>query len=162
MLDEADILHEQLRFARAYFLGHIAGEELAKLDLLVSMAVGVARGYKLDWGKFDESFRSHRQKIKLLFGDALQVEAKGEVERLEKLLSVLPALNDYKNYALYVGQQKGHGADFKTPAEVIPEELSIAARDAMRAALAFYDSVIPSGRLQEKVNEAIERVKQRG
>ncbi len=157
LLDESDILHERKRFARAYFLGHIAGEELAKLDLLVSVAVGVLRSYEIDWAKFDAEFRSHRAKIKLLFGDALRHEAKGDVERLEQILAVLPALNDWKNYALYVGQKKGEGPDFRTPAELVPEELSAVARDAMRAALAFYESVIPNGRLADRVNEAIKK-----
>jgi len=67
-------------------MSQIAGEELAKLELLVSMAVGVARGHSLDWAKFDEQFRSHRAKIKLLFNDALLHVTQGDTQRLKKCL----------------------------------------------------------------------------
>ncbi len=49
MLTEADILFEHKRYARAYALAHLAGEEFAKLAILYRAGLDAMRGFVVEW-----------------------------------------------------------------------------------------------------------------
>jgi AbiV family abortive infection protein len=53
LLEEADILRSNERCARAYFLTHIACEELGKLPILTTTAVAQKLGHDVDWRRID-------------------------------------------------------------------------------------------------------------
>jgi hypothetical protein len=58
--------------ARAYFLAHIACEELGKLPILAHLAVALKLGNAVDWKRVDRQLRSHDEKIKrVLFMDSI-------------------------------------------------------------------------------------------
>jgi AbiV family abortive infection protein len=72
LLEEADLLRAKDRCARAYFLAHIACEELGKLPILTTVAVSQQLGHEVDWVRIDRVLRSHGGKIKqVLFMDSI-------------------------------------------------------------------------------------------
>jgi hypothetical protein len=72
LLEEADLLRANDRCARAYFLAHIACEELGKLPILTTAAVSQHIGHDVDWKRIDRVLRDHAGKIKqVLFMDSI-------------------------------------------------------------------------------------------
>jgi AbiV family abortive infection protein len=72
LLDEAEILRANARCSRAYFLAHIACEELGKLPILTTAAVAQHLGHDVDWRRIDRVLRDHASKIKqVLFMDSI-------------------------------------------------------------------------------------------
>ena len=104
LLDEAKILRRGERCARAYFLAHIACEELGKLPILLALAASQQYGSPVDWKKIDRVLRSHASKTKqVLFMDSLFGEggfAAGE-KSFEEDLKRLRTYTDMKNASLY-------------------------------------------------------------
>ena len=62
LVEDAEILFSNHRYARAYALAHLACEELAKLPMLVTAGLELACGRRVDWKKLDKRFRSHSEK----------------------------------------------------------------------------------------------------
>jgi AbiV family abortive infection protein len=104
LLNEAEILRRDQRCARAYFLAHIACEELGKLPILLALATSQQHGFPVDWKKIDRVLRSHGSKIRqVLFMDSLFGEdglAAGE-KSYEADLKRLRTYTDMKNASLY-------------------------------------------------------------
>jgi AbiV family abortive infection protein len=132
LLEEADILRSQDRCARAYFLAHIACEEVGKLPILITAAVSRKMGHEVDWVRIDRVLRSHEGKIKqVLFMDSI-VGQKGLKEgkaEYEADLRRLRGYTDLKNAALYSFYFDGQF--------LVPEENCLPA---------FYDSFRPLAR----------------
>src|SRR5438094_4326761 len=86
LLDEAELLLSNEKYARAYALAHLASEEMAKLPMLVSTAMNLLRGVEVDWKKFTSRFQKHETKIQgILIGDYLNdpnVESDEDIKRL--------------------------------------------------------------------------------
>lgn len=123
LLAEADILREHGRCARAYFLAHVACEELGKLPVLTTAAVSEWMGNPVDWKRIDHALRSHGYKMKqVLFMDSLhhreggvaqgQADYNADVKRMKTYL-------DFKNASLYSFQSVDM---FATPQAAIPCE----------------------------------------
>jgi AbiV family abortive infection protein len=123
LLEEADILRRHERCARAYFLAHIACEELGKLPMLLVTSTSVWLGMAVDWGRLDRALRSHGSKIKqVLFMDSLQ-GGRGLEEgtrAYEDDIQRMRAYTDMKNASLYSFHTQGH---FGEPNEQIPCEM---------------------------------------
>ncbi len=104
LLAEADILRSKERCARAYFLAHIACEELGKIPILITAAVSERTGYPVDWGRIDRVLRSHTGKIgQVLFMDSIVGDkglAQGEAE-YQNDLKRMRSYTDAKNASLY-------------------------------------------------------------
>jgi AbiV family abortive infection protein len=119
LLDEAGLLRDAGRCARAYFLAHIACEELGKLPILAAAALGGQVG-DVDWQGIDRALRSHRSKIaQALFMDSIvgnQTLEQGKAE-YEADLGRMRVYTDLKNAALYSSLIEGR---FLTPAEAVP------------------------------------------
>ena len=123
LLDEADILRSNERCARAYFLTHIACEELGKLPILTTAAVAHRLGHDVDWRRIDRVLRSHSSKIKqVLFIDSIvggQGLAEGKAA-YEADLKRMRLYIDMKNASLYSFAVEGR---FGRPLEAIPCEI---------------------------------------
>ena len=63
---EAELLLEHSHFARAYFLSHIASEELGKVPYLLAAAEGAERGVGVDWRALRLQLEDHREKLRAL------------------------------------------------------------------------------------------------
>jgi AbiV family abortive infection protein len=153
LLAEADILREHGRCARAYFLAHVACEELGKLPILITAAVADHMGRGVNWRRIDHALRSHEVKIKqALFMDSLhggggmaqgKADYEADVRRMKAYL-------DFKNASLYSFQ----GIDrFGTPQEAIPCENFDALRKLAQSRRHAFDGmyvrpVIGAGGLQ--------------
>jgi AbiV family abortive infection protein len=123
LLEEADILRGHGRCARAYFLAHIACEELGKLPILTALAVSVWMETEVDWATVDRALRSHGAKIKqVLFMDSLQGESgfREGTEAYEADLRRLRTYTDMKNASLYSFHVDGR---FLRPNDGIPCEM---------------------------------------
>jgi AbiV family abortive infection protein len=104
LLEEADLLRAQQRCARAYYLAHIACEEIGKLPILTALAVSVWINAPIDWTRIDRALRSHETKIKqVLFMDSLHQgrSIKEQDELYEEDVKRLRAYTDLKNASLY-------------------------------------------------------------
>lgn len=101
LLEEANILYDNERYARAYFLAQIAHEEIGKLPMILHEATRAANKEAHDWKKFYKRLRSHNAKnqINVIFDNVLEEpdfnwdfkEIKNDVKRL----------NILKNASLY-------------------------------------------------------------
>ncbi|GIP62678.1 hypothetical protein J32TS6_12330 [Virgibacillus pantothenticus] len=63
LLEEAELLYNHEKYARAYLCAHIAFEEFGKLPILYSVALDVHFGKKVNWKKLSKQIRDHHTKI---------------------------------------------------------------------------------------------------
>src|SRR5260221_11444530 len=63
LIEEAVILLDRSRYARAYTLAHLALEELAKGGVWIALSAELARGHQIDWSTVDKRLRDHVRKI---------------------------------------------------------------------------------------------------
>jgi AbiV family abortive infection protein len=119
LLEEADILRSAGRCARAYFLAHIACEELGKIPIFVATAVSETVGLPVNWDRIDKVLRSHTTKIaQVLFMDSIVGDkglAEGEAA-YEADLKRMRSYTDTKNASLYSSYSAGK---FAGPGEII-------------------------------------------
>jgi AbiV family abortive infection protein len=71
LLDEAELLYNHQKYARAYSCAHIAFEELGKLPMLYSAAINVYNGKKTDWKYLNKRIRDHKRKISQSYGTVM-------------------------------------------------------------------------------------------
>lgn len=60
LIDEAEILLQHKKYARAYLSAHISVEEFGKLPMLHSVALNVHNGVKVDWKALNKRLRNTR------------------------------------------------------------------------------------------------------
>ena len=63
LLEEAELLYNHEKYARAYLCAHIAFEEFGKLPMLNTVVLNINQGIKTDWKKLNRRIRDHKQKI---------------------------------------------------------------------------------------------------
>lgn len=124
LLEEADLLLEDKKFARAYSLAHLACEEIAKTIMISRVAYEVARGKKIDWKRVNRRLRNHKEKIKDVLAIDFLYSSKTEnndedVKNFYKDFKMTKYYNDFKNYSLYTSLI---GDKFYKPSELFPHE----------------------------------------
>jgi len=123
LLEEADLLSENKKFARAYSLAHLACEELAKIIMVSRVAYEVARGKNIDWKRVNRRLRNHKEKIKdilaLDFLYSSKTENNEDVKNFYKDIKMTKYYNDFKNYSLYTSLI---GDKFYKPSELFSHE----------------------------------------
>ncbi|MCK0470878.1 AbiV family abortive infection protein [Halalkalibacter sp. APA_J-10(15)] len=103
LIEEAKILYEHKKYARAYALAQIAHEELAKLPIIFHEATRMYYGERNNWKSFNRRLRSHEYKNSL---NHLLIKAGNLKTGLpEKMEDDVREVNNLKNSSLY--------ADFK-------------------------------------------------
>jgi AbiV family abortive infection protein len=122
LLAEADLLRASGRCARAFFLAHIACEEVGKLPILITTAVSERLGFDVDWNRIDRVLRSHTAKIaQVLFMDSLMGSPGIDVGEAEYQTDLrrMRMYTDVKNASLYSSLVEG---EFRRPNELITPE----------------------------------------
>jgi AbiV family abortive infection protein len=142
LLEEADLLRSHERCARAYYLAHIACEELGKLPILTALAVSVWTGAEVNWKKVDRALRSHESKIKqVLFMDSLQGNASWRegTEAYEQDLRRMRTYTDLKNASLYSVRVGGR---FGEPNDQISSEIFDSLRGLAQERLRAFEAYL--------------------
>ncbi len=71
LIEEAEILYNHQKYARAYLCAHIAFEEFGKLPMLNTVALNVYNGVKPDWKHLNKRIRDHKRKISQSYGTVM-------------------------------------------------------------------------------------------
>ncbi|OKA30820.1 AbiV family abortive infection protein [Bacillus cereus] len=125
LIEDAKLLLENKRYARAYTLSHLMCEELSKIPMFGRALTESAMDKNYNWKDLHKRLVNHNPKIRL-FMMMPTVNIKG----LEKVVGISmsqgvnayeKALNNLKNNSLYSGFQNN---DFKKPSEVITKEIA--------------------------------------
>ncbi len=64
LVQEADLLLSNNRFARTFTLAHLACEEIAKFSLFYTLAIEIARGHDINWKTIGQQLHHHQIKIR--------------------------------------------------------------------------------------------------
>jgi AbiV family abortive infection protein len=121
LLEEAQLLFENMKYARSYLLSQIAGEELSKLIMVYNIASDVYWNREVDWKEFDNSLRSHVKKNRYnvmglrIFSRLFNGVDVSEVVPFDEMESISKAMNYAKNASLYSGEHEG---SFLAPADL--------------------------------------------
>ncbi|MGE7928211.1 AbiV family abortive infection protein [Lysinibacillus xylanilyticus] len=75
LLEEAELLYNNQKYARAYLCAHIAFEEFGKLPMLNTAALNVYNGVKIDWKYLSKRIRDHKRKISQSYGTVMFLES---------------------------------------------------------------------------------------
>ena len=142
LVEEAELLLANRRFARAYALSQLACEEMAKIPMLVRAATDTLMGLEFDWPKLWRRLRSHHAKISgILFIDYLadpNVDGGADLKRLKEDRANVANYNKLKNWSLYVDFSDD---EFWKPSELVSEDSAAAFVKLGRSRLAFFEAV---------------------
>ncbi|MGG0569099.1 AbiV family abortive infection protein [Priestia megaterium] len=124
LIEEAEILFNGSKFARAYALAHLAFEELAKIPILADAPARIKYEDDYNWKEFWNEILSHKSKLDFSINFNLEHEQVFlEITDLNdfKLVDVLKKMNNLKNASLYAGKTKG---SLKKPSDIISKKIS--------------------------------------
>ncbi|MFJ7510034.1 AbiV family abortive infection protein [Peribacillus simplex] len=62
LIDDASLLFDNQKYARAFMCAQISVEEFGKLPTLITVALDIHNGVKVDWKKLNKKLRDHKQK----------------------------------------------------------------------------------------------------
>src|SRR5207247_7008322 len=123
----AELLLGNNRYPRAYALAHLASEELIKCQLLLPVAMELARDRRVDWKKIHLGLKEHRAKIRgaIFLNFVLEPPPDGvyQASELSQRMNTVQDINDMKNYSLYASQI---GHEYFKPSELIGDQAAIA------------------------------------
>jgi len=132
LADDAQILLDDGRYARAYAVAELGAEELGKLLMLGNVAIFSALGESIDWARFWRRFYDHSPKasnislLDYMYGSKFSQWASGDLETikadeagLEEAARQAAIMAIAKNRALYVDWRKGK---LLSPDSSIPKE----------------------------------------
>ena len=118
LIEEAELLLQNNRYARAFTLAHLASEELMKFTMLLPVAFELARNRNVDWKTIGKHLTNHivktRGSILIDFLRAPAPDGVYQAGELSQQMSAAEDINDLKNYSLYTSQI---GAEFFKPSE---------------------------------------------
>lgn len=125
LVEEAEILLERQRYARAFTLAQLASEELTKTTAFVTMSVQVQRGKPFKWDKVDNALRDHVKKTEgALFMDYMRMShssVQADVAVLLKDTQAAGRINTLKKQSLYVTRVSD---GYVKPSETISAQLA--------------------------------------
>jgi len=95
LIEEADLLFQNKKFNRAYFLYYTSGEEIAKGEDIMWYAHDINIGLSRNFFGLDESFRTHIRKSKTNFVTLTMFNTKN-IQRMKKMSEILVKVNSLK------------------------------------------------------------------
>jgi len=126
LIEDAELLMENGRAARAYCLAYLAYEELAKIPVLIEVLSKTLRGISIDWGSVGKNLFKHYRKFRMASAMSLLVELRRRhvgngttLKRIGEMFNTMPDYSHKKDYSLYAGVRDGK---FVKPSEVISDE----------------------------------------
>lgn len=134
LVNEAELLLDHGHYSRCAFLSFIAGEEVGKHIMLLSVTVRQACG-PVDWGQFWRRFRNHKEKSSMI--DLVESVAltEGPYKKILDSLSTKAFLMEQcKLSALYVDFMAG---EIRSPAQLISPSLASEALTLAKKRLAL-------------------------
>lgn len=108
LVEESYILYDANYYTRAYTLGHISREEMAKVFMLYKVGIEIIAGKKYDWKKLRKRFHNHKAKLEFF---SMPYSFPVNIEKLNKR----------KNDSLYVGFEND---SFQLPSNVITKKIA--------------------------------------
>ncbi len=139
LINDAECLFKQGRWARSAFLSQIAIEELGKY-LMIMGAIGNLIAGQIDWGKFWKRFVSHREKTgNIFFLDAALSPSQEDKEILRDFEEADTDTTEFlreKLASLYVDFQ---GDRFILPMDVVDEKTARKGIENAKALLSFFE-----------------------
>lgn len=128
LVEEASLLLDNNRFARAYTLAHLACEETAKIPMVTNAVCSSILNDDMDWKKFYNRMRSHNEKItgfmvtNTFFNIDIDEGIRDIIENYENVdFSNVKNLNNLKNNSIYAGFINNK---FYKPSEIITEDIA--------------------------------------
>lgn len=142
LVEEATLLLEHNRYARAFALAHLASEEIVKFHLLLPVALELARDHRIDWKQVNKTLRNHHVKIRgaILLDFMREAPQDGvyQASELSQRMSASGMLNDMKNWSLYTSLIDH---DFVKPSECIDAQTATACVAYAREQLQIFQMV---------------------
>jgi AbiV family abortive infection protein len=163
LINDAECLYKEGRWARSAFLSQIAIEELGKY-LMIMGAIGNLIAGQIEWSKFWKRFVSHREKAGniFLFDAALSPSQEDEkiLRDFEKADTHTTEFQKQKLSSLYVDFQ---GDRFVLPMDVVDEKTAKKAIENAKAVLFFFElgekEVFSKENLRELSASTLERIR---
>ena len=117
LYEEASLLYENKKYARAYFLLCIANEELGK-SIIVTSAIIDLIAETIDWNQFWKDFRNHKQKTRTIeHMENIFVSSDTNFTDPKEIQRLIPVLEEMKMASLYSDMLH---TEFIVPNEFIP------------------------------------------
>ena len=119
LIEEANILLDNEKYARAYFLAQIAYEEIGKLPIILHETTRALYKEQHDWKKFYKRLRSHdaKNQVNVIF-DKISGFPKIDLD-VDEIRDNTKRLNTLKNASLYSDLNEG---EFIKPSSIVNEE----------------------------------------
>jgi AbiV family abortive infection protein len=121
LIEESEILFKKQKYARAFTLAHLAGEELAKIPMLFRYGMYIVIGKNIDIREFDKKFRNHKSKIKGISAFDFMTNPIASIRILKDDIKFTDNYDSLKNMGLYVS---GWGIGFISPLEIFDKEMA--------------------------------------
>ena len=146
LIEEAELLFNNCRFARAYALSHLAIEELEKILEIISVEFELQKGEEVNWGAFFNAFKDHKQKLRgVLLLKRLLACPRGKIlgkDEIEEMETTVGKANRTKNSSLYTSIRNSR---FQNPSDIISESNAKATLEYARIWLGYIEIVNTSG-----------------
>lgn len=117
LIEEARILLDNEKYARAYFLAQIASEEIGKLPIIFQEATKSYYKEKHDWKRFNKRLRSHIDKNRMT--ETISQFPQHDGDEIRKKAD---KLNLFKNSSLYADLENNR---YTKPSEKISKNTAI-------------------------------------
>jgi AbiV family abortive infection protein len=142
LVTEAELLLRNGAFARAYFVGYAASEELGKLPMLGTAISKLAAGKEVNWKRLGQRLRSHGAKILMVaqLDYIHDPDPENQLQRLQRDMEMAPTWLNIREWCLYSDLVTINDLDdgFKSPAEMIPQDLAETIVSLSRGRVGFW------------------------
>jgi len=142
LIQDAELLFNNQRYARAYSLSHLATEELMKIPMLNTIEYKLILGIEINWNDIKKKLRDHKSKILgyIVYSYIIDadIENDADVKRHEKELSKINLYNKLKNDGFYVGLLED---TFCKPSETIDLKLAKESLEKSQKLYAFFEPI---------------------
>jgi len=130
LLEESELLASNGKYARAYFLSHLAIEEFSKISILFELLIEKKLKNDIEFAEFNFSFKDHISKLRISIDSeiAFMRMMKDElgykwidnlIESIEKEYSQIETKNELKKESLYVSIKNN---EFQSPTDVFDKK----------------------------------------